>query len=163
MRVNGTWIRLQRKRVKNAVWYWDSEELEVMRVDDSCKKSDPGAETYPFIFLDRMLTRSRQQLEVFLTQVKEAYVQERWTTVTIKMIDETDDSGQWREVTTRRKRSLETVITACGVKDKLKQDMKEFLRSEEWYRIRGIPWRRGFLLHGQSHLSIYRIAPNLMV
>lgn len=81
---------------------------------------------------------------------KAAYVQEQWTTITIKMIDETDDSGEWREVTTKRKRALESVVTEAGVKEKLKQDMAEFLQGEEWYRDRGIPWRRGILLHGRS-------------
>lgn len=151
MRVNGTWIRLQRKRVKNAVWYWDSEELEVMQVAEP-KDRQPRGHTNIHPMSDRMLTRSRQRLKEFLTLVKEAYVQERWTTIAIKMLDETDDSGEWREVITKRKRSLDTVATECGVKEKLKRDMMEFLRGEEWYRARGIPWRRGFLLHGLSRL-----------
>uniref|UniRef100_A0A0W0G2U1 Uncharacterized protein n=1 Tax=Moniliophthora roreri TaxID=221103 RepID=A0A0W0G2U1_MONRR len=35
-----------------------------------------------------------------------------------------------------------------GVKDMLLADCKDFLASEEWYAERGIPFRRGYLLHG---------------
>ncbi|KAJ9090900.1 hypothetical protein QFC20_007783 [Naganishia adeliensis] len=95
-----------------------------------------------------MLTPSRQRLNEFLALAKAAYVQEQWTTITVKMIDETDESGEWREVSTKRKRALESVVTEAGVKEKLKRDMAEFLQGEEWYRDRGIPWPRGILLHG---------------
>src|SRR5690606_36248604 len=32
--------------------------------------------------------------------------------------------------------------------DGLLEDVKEYVRSEAWYRRRGIPWRRGYLLYG---------------
>jgi chaperone BCS1 len=101
-----------------------------------------------------MLTPSRQRLNEFLALAKAAYVQEQWTTITIKMIDETDESGEWREVTSKRKRALESVITEAGVKEKLKRDMVDFLQSEEWYRDRGIPWSRGILLHGTHAVNV---------
>jgi len=34
------------------------------------------------------------------------------------------------------------------VKDMILLDCKDFLASEEWYAERGIPFRRGYLLHG---------------
>lgn len=108
----------------------------------------------PAPLCDRMLTPSRQRLNEFLALAKAAYVQEQWTTITIKMIDEADESGEWREVTSKRKRALESVITEAGVKEKLKRDMVDFLQSEEWYRDRGIPWRRGILLHGTHALNV---------
>ena len=48
----------------------------------------------------------------------------------------------------RRKRPLESVILDEGVKEKIVTDVKDFLRSEKWYYDRGIPYRRGYLLHG---------------
>ncbi|KAG8913711.1 hypothetical protein FRC00_001765 [Tulasnella sp. 408] len=35
-----------------------------------------------------------------------------------------------------------------GVKEMLIDDAKDFLTSEDWYAARGIPFRRGYLLHG---------------
>lgn len=48
----------------------------------------------------------------------------------------------------RRKRPLESVILDAGVKEGIVGDVKEFLASAKWYYDRGIPYRRGYLLHG---------------
>lgn len=48
----------------------------------------------------------------------------------------------------RRKRPLESVILDAGVKEAIVADVKEFLSSSKWYYDRGIPYRRGYLLHG---------------
>ncbi|KAL8694709.1 MAG: hypothetical protein Q9218_000720 [Villophora microphyllina] len=48
----------------------------------------------------------------------------------------------------RRKRPLESVILDEGVKERIVADLKDFLHSESWYYDRGIPYRRGYLLHG---------------
>ena len=49
---------------------------------------------------------------------------------------------------TRPSRPLSTVITENGIKDALISDIKQFLGSESWYYDKGIPYRRGILLHG---------------
>jgi mitochondrial chaperone BCS1 len=49
---------------------------------------------------------------------------------------------------TRPKRSLDSVVLDEEVKQMLLDDTQEFLGSENWYAERGIPWRRGYLLHG---------------
>lgn len=48
----------------------------------------------------------------------------------------------------RRKRPLESVILDKGVKERIVEDVKDFLNSGRWYYDRGIPYRRGYLLHG---------------
>jgi mitochondrial chaperone BCS1 len=48
----------------------------------------------------------------------------------------------------RRKRPLDSVILDAGVKETIVQDVKEFQASSKWYHDRGIPYRRGYLLHG---------------
>lgn len=48
----------------------------------------------------------------------------------------------------KRRRFLDSVITAGRLKESLLRDVREFLDSEEWYMERGIPYRRGYLLHG---------------
>ncbi|KAI4255886.1 MAG: hypothetical protein LQ352_002339 [Teloschistes flavicans] len=48
----------------------------------------------------------------------------------------------------RRKRPLESVILDEGIKERIVADVKDFLHSENWYYDRGIPYRRGYLLHG---------------
>ncbi|KZF19711.1 hypothetical protein L228DRAFT_263569 [Xylona heveae TC161] len=56
---------------------------------------------------------------------------------------------EWRQFGyPRRKRPLESVILDQGVKERVVEDVKDFMASEKWYFDRGIPYRRGYLLHG---------------
>ncbi|CUA73136.1 Mitochondrial chaperone BCS1 [Saccharomyces cerevisiae S288c] [Rhizoctonia solani] len=48
----------------------------------------------------------------------------------------------------RRKRELGSVVLAEGVADKILQDVQSFMNRGKWYTERGIPYRRGYLLHG---------------
>ena len=48
----------------------------------------------------------------------------------------------------RRKRPLDSVILDRGVKEGIVADVKDFLRRQQWYVDRGIPYRRGYLLYG---------------
>ncbi|KAH8676156.1 BCS1 N terminal-domain-containing protein [Xylariales sp. PMI_506] len=48
----------------------------------------------------------------------------------------------------RRKRPLSSVVLDEGVKEDIVGDVKDFLERQQWYVDRGIPYRRGYLLHG---------------
>lgn len=48
----------------------------------------------------------------------------------------------------RRKRPIESVVLDKGLQEKIVSDIKDFLRSGNWYLDRGVPYRRGYLLHG---------------
>lgn len=48
----------------------------------------------------------------------------------------------------RKKRPLESVILAKGVKERIVLDVRDFLAGGKWYYDRGIPYRRGYLLYG---------------
>jgi chaperone BCS1 len=46
------------------------------------------------------------------------------------------------------KRPFSSVILDKGIAENIKNDIMEFLQSSKWYRERGIPYRRGYLLYG---------------
>ena len=48
----------------------------------------------------------------------------------------------------RRPRPLDSVILDSGLAERLASDLRQFLDSAGWYHERGIPYRRGYLLHG---------------
>lgn len=48
----------------------------------------------------------------------------------------------------RRRRQFESVILDSNIADRIYNDVQEFLTSREWYSQRGVPYRRGYLLHG---------------
>jgi chaperone BCS1 len=56
--------------------------------------------------------------------------------------------GEWYCDMKRRPRALSSVVLRAGVMEELIADCKEFLGKEKWYVERGIPYRRGYMLHG---------------
>ena len=48
----------------------------------------------------------------------------------------------------RQRRPISSVVLDTGKSETILTDVKDFLNSQEWYRVRGIPYRRGYLLHG---------------
>jgi chaperone BCS1 len=47
---------------------------------------------------------------------------------------------------TKSRRSLSTLVLPDDIKENLLLDLKEFLDSQEWYTLAGVPHRRGMLL-----------------
>jgi len=55
----------------------------------------------------------------------------------------------WRELgPPQAARPLDTVVVEEGLAERLSEDCTKFLRAGAWYRQRGVPHRRGILLHG---------------
>ncbi|KAF9548509.1 hypothetical protein EC957_006322 [Mortierella hygrophila] len=54
----------------------------------------------------------------------------------------------WSNAETRAPRAFHSVILAKGLKEELLSDITMFRKSARWYHDRGIPYRRGYLLHG---------------
>lgn len=58
-------------------------------------------------------------------------------------------SFDWQQVgQPRRKRPMATVILDEGIKEKIVNDVKDFMSRQQWYDDRAIPYRRGYLLYG---------------
>jgi mitochondrial chaperone BCS1 len=71
--------------------------------------------------------------------------------------------AEWREFGhPRKRRPIESVVLDEGIADRILNDCKEFTSSSQWYSERGIPYRRGYLLHGppgrttSSMLVVYK-------
>ncbi|KAF8623466.1 hypothetical protein AX15_006250 [Amanita polypyramis BW_CC] len=66
-----------------------------------------------------------------------------------KLVIHTAWNIEWRPFgLPRRKRPVQSVVLAPGVAEKIETDIKTFLARRQWYADRGIPYRRGYLLHG---------------
>ncbi|THZ93312.1 hypothetical protein D6C82_08943 [Aureobasidium pullulans] len=48
----------------------------------------------------------------------------------------------------KRKRPFDSVVLEEGMAEMIRDDVREFLNARTWYLDRGIPYRRGYLLHG---------------
>ena len=91
------------------------------------------------------LYRDRGIFSEMLKEAQEAALkmQEGKTVIYTSMMTEWRPFGK-----PRLRRSLDSVILDHGIKEKITSDVKDFLSSGQWYRDRGIPYRRGYLLHG---------------
>jgi|688.fasta_scaffold17853_6 chaperone BCS1 len=56
--------------------------------------------------------------------------------------------GYWMEQMKRLPRPLDSVILCNGLMEEMLEDARTFLARRDWYVQRGIPYRRGYLLHG---------------
>lgn len=58
-------------------------------------------------------------------------------------------ANEWRPFgLPRRKRPFDSVVLDGNMASEIFSDVSEFLRNGSWYFDRGIPYRRGYLLHG---------------
>jgi hypothetical protein len=58
-------------------------------------------------------------------------------------------AGVWKRIDQKAARPWESVILPESIKDGLLRDCEEFLGEEGFYRERGLPYRRGYLLWGK--------------
>ncbi|KAJ4474945.1 P-loop containing nucleoside triphosphate hydrolase protein [Lentinula aciculospora] len=93
-----------------------------------------------------VVARNNDILKKLVLEAKRDYEKDAEHRVHIFMADTT--YGCWRWNGARQKRPMSSIVLQPGVKDMLLADCKDFLCSEEWYAERGIPFRRGYLLHG---------------
>eukprot|EP01117_Protostelium_nocturnum_P016549 TRINITY_DN6573_c0_g1_i1.p1 TRINITY_DN6573_c0_g1~~TRINITY_DN6573_c0_g1_i1.p1 ORF type:complete len:453 (-),score=126.10 TRINITY_DN6573_c0_g1_i1:61-1419(-) len=56
--------------------------------------------------------------------------------------------ANWMKGTNRPKRLLDSVVLDDGNTDIIEKDVSEFLSSEDWYKKRGLNYRRGYLFYG---------------
>lgn len=66
--------------------------------------------------------------------------------------------SMWQLVKRIQPRSLSSIILKDGVTDAIQKDLNEFIESKKWYKERGIPYRRGYLLYGPPGISILLIS-----
>ncbi|KAG2065446.1 P-loop containing nucleoside triphosphate hydrolase protein [Suillus decipiens] len=93
-----------------------------------------------------VIARNNDILKKLVLEAKREYEKDAEHRVHIFMADTT--YGCWRWNGARQKRPMSSIVLQPGVKDMLLADCKDFLCSEDWYAERGIPFRRGYLLHG---------------
>lgn len=91
------------------------------------------------------LTRDRNVFVEMLNQAKDLELSKH-NNKTVIYQPRTNDWAPFGEP--RPKRHFESVVLDNNIADRILSDVEEFLQSREWYSRRGVPYRRGYLLHG---------------
>ncbi|KAG4070870.1 hypothetical protein HA402_011096 [Bradysia odoriphaga] len=56
--------------------------------------------------------------------------------------------GIWNKICKTKARPLSSIVLCKGVVQSIRKDVEDFLECRQWYKERGIPYRRGYLLYG---------------
>jgi mitochondrial chaperone BCS1 len=91
-----------------------------------------------------IFSRNRSLAQELLEEARELALPKSETRLTVHR----GTHAYWSEQMTRMPRPLESVILQEGMMEDLLCDVREFLAKRSWYLQRGIPYRRGYLLHG---------------
>lgn len=54
----------------------------------------------------------------------------------------------WNKAQTKKARDIDSVVLDKDLSEELIKDIKNFQDSADWYRSKGVPYRRGYLLYG---------------
>eukprot|EP01062_Namystynia_karyoxenos_P073496 TRINITY_DN70292_c0_g1_i1.p1 TRINITY_DN70292_c0_g1~~TRINITY_DN70292_c0_g1_i1.p1 ORF type:complete len:454 (+),score=108.42 TRINITY_DN70292_c0_g1_i1:61-1422(+) len=105
----------------------------------------PGQPRVPETLRLSCLRPHRDRLFALIAEAREQWLDEERGRLSVH---HHDLYGNWERATPRRSRPLASVVLPGGLRESLLKDAEEFLGAEEWYAARGIPYRRGYLLHG---------------
>ncbi|PWN20346.1 hypothetical protein BCV69DRAFT_260314, partial [Microstroma glucosiphilum] len=124
-RYHGAWIRLQRERNGKLIDFTTGAPWETLTLTT--------------------LFSSRDVFPRLLAEAQQMAVQ----SIEGKTIIYTAWGVEWRAFGQPRKvRELDSVVLSAGQRSRIEEDVKSFLGRGAWYARRGIPYRRGYLLHG---------------
>ncbi|KAH9958838.1 P-loop containing nucleoside triphosphate hydrolase protein [Russula dissimulans] len=96
-----------------------------------------------------VVARNNDILKRLVLEAKQEYEKDAEHRVHIFMADTTYACWRWNGA--RQKRPMSSIVLEPDVKEMLLADCRDFLRSEDWwvyFALPGIPFRRGYLLHG---------------
>ncbi|KAG8529866.1 uncharacterized protein KY384_005347 [Bacidia gigantensis] len=100
------------------------------------------------------LGRSTNPIKELIKEAKDFYISKQKSCTTVRRPapkqSRTNKGGSWQRAATRPSRPMQTVVLNHKVKNDVLKDVNEYLHpaTPRWYSNRGIPYRRGYLLHG---------------
>ncbi|RAL13480.1 BCS1 and AAA domain-containing protein [Aspergillus homomorphus CBS 101889] len=130
-------------------WY-KSRLVFFQRVRDESPKSSLYMRDHSERLIISCFGRDTTLLKQLLADAQAAYVARDRNNTIIYRGQKTNGNTDWIRCMTRAPRALSTVVLEQTQKDAFVSDIKEYLhpRTRRWYSNRGIPYRRGYLLHG---------------
>ncbi|KAJ7893204.1 P-loop containing nucleoside triphosphate hydrolase protein [Mycena leptocephala] len=120
----GTWVQVV---IQSGAATWDSSGIAGGTITLTLHSSD------------------REVLSDLINSAKEKYLEQGTSRVSVHL---TNNHGSWAKAVTKSRRALSTLVLPADTKEMILADAQEFLASEKWYNMAGIPHRRGYLLYG---------------
>lgn len=93
-------------------------------------------------------TRNKQFLIDMMNESRKMVEKKPSKHINYFVSDQKSGHLSWRKASVIKPRTLSSITLKDGITDAIQKDLQEFIESKEWYKERGIPYRRGYLLHG---------------
>jgi len=93
-----------------------------------------------------VLNHDRANLIELIREARTMYEMQKHNRTSIYMPDA--HMLSWEEVERKEQRQLDTIVLQHGLMESLKKDLETFKSRRHFYREKGIPFRRGYLLYG---------------
>ncbi|KAL4816560.1 BCS1 N terminal-domain-containing protein [Aspergillus spinulosporus] len=136
-------------------YFWfKGRPLAFIREKQDDKSSGGGYYNYGTRAPERLyiscVGRDPAVLKELLLEAQRCYVAKDNNNTVIYRGHKSGSYTEWSRCMARAPRALSTVVLDKAQKDAFIDDIKEYLhpRTRRWYSNRGIPYRRGYLLHG---------------
>ncbi|KAI1303087.1 Mitochondrial chaperone BCS1 [Halotydeus destructor] len=121
----GNWIKVERSREQSALDFQTGQPFETVTLTS--------------------LGRNKALYYEILQEARNSALEKHEGKTVMYVARGTD----WTEFgLARKRRPIASVVLEEGKTEKLLSDIREFISSTKWYEERGIPYRRGYLLHG---------------
>ncbi|KAK0385170.1 hypothetical protein NLU13_7648 [Sarocladium strictum] len=133
-------------------YFFYGHNLMLFQRDQSKERSSPWASPSREELVISCFGRSPKALKKLLSDAREEYLKkdESKTIIYRGAAGSFGGDPSWQRCMSRSTRPLSTVILDEKVKKDLVDDVTDYLNpaTRRWYANRGIPYRRGYLLHG---------------
>lgn len=133
-------------------WAWFKGRLLQIQVDDGTSDGPPGAggqqssKPLSYVIETIRITIIGRSREIVRDMILEAAAMIKAEEYRVRVY--TSEGSYWNRSLRKMPRPLSSVVTSKGLGEMLRDDMRRFLDSREWYAQRGIPWRRGYSFDG---------------
>jgi chaperone BCS1 len=125
-------------------FFYRKVPVVIIRHREKRAESGSAAEKAKYVFL--ILSRNRSFIrQLFqMIAIKSVPIPRKKNSINIWSYG----TNGWAIMATKPLRDKSSVIIGDGIMDQMIDDVAQFIASECWYRSVGVPYRRGYLLHG---------------
>lgn len=114
-------------------------------IDPDCKNHSTPTEVYNITAYG---TRNKQFLIEMINEARKMAEKKPKEEINYYKAVHSVHSSSWERSNRFKPRAVSSIILQDGVTNEIEKDVQEFMESKEWYKERGIPYRRGYLLYG---------------
>lgn len=114
-------------------------------IDPDCKSHSTPTEVFNIIAYG---TRNKQFLIEMINEARKMAEMKPKEEINYYKAVHSVHSSSWCRSNRFKPRAVSSIILKDGITNEIEKDVQEFMESKEWYKARGIPYRRGYLLYG---------------